>query len=347
MSSRYFIGVDLHQSVIQVCVLNTKGDVVGERRFRGDSLEDGLKVVGFVAGHSQCRVAVEAIGMNRWFVDALNAKECDVVVVDPLKLNLKASGKKTDRRDAYEIARRLYLGDIDRNAKTYFPTDEEYGFRKLTRIRRSFVDIRQQLVNNIRAILRAFRIPQPTSPLYFKKSLKALREVMGLSENLSFCLRHLVDELEHTQAAIAQFKKRIEAQAAASPAAVALTETLPQVGAQTALTLVSELGEVKRFRGVRAVASYAGIVPRVANSADTAHHGAITKRGNRDLRWVLAEWAVRLMSTDKLVQAWAGPRLKRMHRNKVRTALARRLLVGVYITMRRGEVFSLQRCLAA
>src|SRR6185436_20852748 len=102
MASRYFIGVDLHQSVVQVCVLNAKGDVVAERRFRGDTLEDGLRVVGVVLGYSPCRVAVEAIGMNRWFVNALREKKCDVVVVDPLKLNLKASGKKTDRRDAYE-----------------------------------------------------------------------------------------------------------------------------------------------------------------------------------------------------------------------------------------------------
>jgi transposase len=347
MASRYFIGVDLHQSVVQVCVLDAKGEVVSERRFRGESLEDGLKVVGFVVGHPHCRVAVEAIGMNRWFVNALQAKKCDVVVVDPVKLNLKASGKKTDRRDAYEIARRLHLGDIDRNAKSYYPNEQEYGHRKLTRLRRSFVDIRQQLVNNIRAILRAFRIPQPKSPLYFKKSLRALREVTGLSENLAFCLKHLIDELEHTQAAIAQLKRRIEAEAEASAEVAALIDTLPQVGPQTALTLVCELGDVKRFRSVRAVASYAGIVPRVMNSADTAHHGAITKRGNRELRWVVAEWAVRLLSTDNVVQAWASPRLKRMHRNKVRTALARRLLVGVYITMRRGEVFSLDRCLAA
>ena len=285
--------------------------------------------------------------MNRWFVNALREKKCDVVVVDPLKLNLKASGKKTDRRDAYEIARRLHLGDIDRNAKTYYPTEQEYGRRKLTRVRHSFVGIRQQLVNNIRAILRAYRIPQPTKPLFYKKSLQALRELIGLSENLEFCLKHLVDDLERTQAAIAEFTKRIKAEAEASPEVVALMETLPQVGAQTALTLVAELGDVKRFHSARAVASYAGIVPRVMNSADTAHHGAITKRGNRELRWVLIEWAVRLMTTNEVVRTWAAPRLKRAHRNKVRTALARRLLVGLYVAIDGKKVFSLTRCLAA
>jgi len=82
------------------------------------------------------------------------------------------------------------------------------------------------------------------------------------------------------------------------------------------------------------------------NSADKAHHGKITRRGNSELRWILSEWAVRLLSRNPLVQRWAAPLLRRMHKNKVRIALARRLLIGVYFMLRRGEAFSLERCLA-
>src|SRR5581483_8348373 len=102
--------------------------------------------------------------MNRWFVDALRPTN-DVVVVDAGELNLKSLGKKTDRRDAYEIARRLRLGDIDKNAKTYYPTDEEYGLRKILRTRNGFTKMKQQVVNQIRALLRNFRIPQPENAL--------------------------------------------------------------------------------------------------------------------------------------------------------------------------------------
>ena len=120
---------------------------------------------------------------------------------------------------------------------------------------------------------------------------------------------------------------------------------IPQVGAQTALTLVAELGDTHRFRNARAVASYGGLVPRVANSADTRHHGRITKKGNKELRWVLNQAAVRLLGTHPVFQRWAAPLLRRMHKNKVRTTLARRLLIGVYVVLSRGEVFSMERCL--
>ena len=53
-----------------------------------------------------------------------------------------------------------------------------------------------------------------------------------------------------------------------------------------------------------------------------------------------------MLAFNALAKDWAKPLLLRMHRNKVRTALARRLLIGVYIMLTRGEAFSLQRCLA-
>jgi transposase len=190
-------------------------------------------------------------------------------------------------------------------------------------------------------------MPAPKGTLYTKRSLRLLRDISGLPFLVGTCMSELVTSLVSTQEAIDRLTKAIKTTAEASKAALTAAEILPSVGLQTALTLVAELGDVKRFRNAKAVASYAGLVPRVANSADKAHHGAITKHGNSELRWIAIEWAVRLMSTNAEVQHWAAPRLKRMHKNKVRTALARRLIVGVYVMLRRGEEFSLERCLAA
>ena len=127
---RFFVGVDLHKTIVQICVLDRTGEIVEEIRLRaidqvgGDMIMDRIEPY-LAAG----RLAVEAIGLNRWFVNRLITRNVDFVVCDPVKLNLKILGKKTDRRDALEIARRLLLGDIDRNATTYYPIDEEFGVR--------------------------------------------------------------------------------------------------------------------------------------------------------------------------------------------------------------------------
>jgi transposase len=343
----YFVGIDLHKTVIQICVLDREGEIACETRFGGRFLEDGLRVVTFLRRRFRdARVAVEAIGMNRWLVNALGGAGFDVLVVDPAKLNLRMLGKKTDRRDAYEIARRLRLGDLDRNATTYYPSEGTYGVRKLLRVRHKLISIRQQVVNQIRGMQNAYRVPAPRGALYRKRALALLRELRVFEENQQLCFDVLVQELASVQAQIELLSKRIK-QVAKAPAVAAAEGMLPGVGPQTATTLIAELGDVSRFRNTRAVASYAGLAPRVANSADRSHHGSITKRGNRELRWILSEWAVRLLAKDRRVQSWAAPRLRRMHKNKVRMALARRLLVGTYIMLSRGEVFSLERCLAA
>ncbi len=345
-TTKHFVGIDLHKSILQVCVLGWDGEIVKERRFRGGSLEDGLAVVEWLTQWKRSgRFCVEAVGMNRWFVNACQAQGLRIVVVDPTKLDLKMLGKKTDKRDAYELARRLRLGDIDRSAVTYFPDDVEFGGRKLVRTRHRLTQLRQQLVNQIRAMLASYRVEAPRSRLYTKGALKNLREISLVCEDQTLCLHALVSSLETMQVEIERLSKRIAARTNEQPSTKALA-MLPSIGPLTAITMAVELGDLSRFRNSKAVASYAGLVPRVANSADRSHHGRITKRGNRELRWILSQWSVRLLSFNSLVKDWAKPLLLRMHRNKVRMALARRLLVGIYIMLTRGEVFSLERCLA-
>jgi transposase len=104
-STKYFVGVDLHKTILQVCVLDGDGEVIKERRFRGGSLEGGLMVVDWLTQWKDGgRVCVEALGMNRWFVNACQERGLEVVVVDATKMCLRMLGKKTDRRDAYELA---------------------------------------------------------------------------------------------------------------------------------------------------------------------------------------------------------------------------------------------------
>jgi transposase len=342
--TQYFVGIDLHKAVLQVCVLDAEGEIVREERRRIGSLEAGLEEVARLGRWSPSRMAVEAIGLNRWFVNACHQSGFDLIVVDAGRLNLKALGKKTDRRDALEIARRLRMGDLDRHAKTYYPSDDEYSVRQLERVRHELVQLRTHLGNRIGSLLDAYKHPRPSGAMHTRPSLAFLKAVRLPAVDLDRCIEALARTLAGVQESVVQLTKRIE-ERAREPKVAALQSMVPQVGPQTALTVVYELGDVARFANARAAASYSGLVPRVANSADVSHHGRITKRGNVELRWILNQCAVRLLATHPLVRSWAKPRWKRMHKNKVRTTLARRLLVAIYSVLRNGEVFSMERCL--
>jgi transposase len=342
----HFIGIDLHKTVVQVCVLGKQGEVTDEFRVRLTSTADGQGVIRqLTRWRTRGRFVVEALGVNRWFVNACQQAGLDILVADPAKLSVKRLGKKTDRHDARELARRLWVGDVERYARSYYPTDEEYGVRKVLRVRHQVVAIRQQVANQIRALLNAYLIPSPGTVLHSAANLTALTRIELPTADLTLCLQTLVTTLRHTQEGVEQLTKQIRQRAKATPVQ-ALETQLPSVGPQTALTLRYELGDLRRFDNAKQACAYAGLVPRVANSGDLQHHGRLTKRGNPELRWIVSEWAVRLLAFDPQARSWARSRLRRMHQNKVRMALARRLVVGLYVSQTRGEDFSLERCLA-
>ena len=344
--ARHFIGIDLHKTVVQVCVLDNRGEVSEEFRIRLGTEADGQEVLRrLTRWKTTGRFVVEALGLNRWLVNACQQAGFNLVVADPVKLSVKRLGKKTDRHDARELARRLWVGDVDRYAGSYYPSDEEYGVRKVLRVRHQLVGIRQQVSNQIRALLNAYLLPSPGTALYAAASLRTLASMELPTVDLTQCLQTLAATLHQLQDSIERLSKQIRHRAKATPVQ-ALETQLPSVGPQTALTLHAELGDLRRFDNAKQVCAYAGLVPRVANSGDTQHHGRLTKRGNPELRWIVSEWAVRLLAFDPHARAWARPRLGRMHQNKVRMALARRLLAGVYVSQTRGEEFSLERCLA-
>jgi transposase len=99
---------------------------------------------------------------NRWLVDALRGRGADVLVADTTKLDLRKLGKRTDRRDAREIARRFHLGDLDRHTRTCHPTDGEYGLRKLPRVKHAQLQKRNRTPVPIRGLLNAHLLRPPT-----------------------------------------------------------------------------------------------------------------------------------------------------------------------------------------
>jgi transposase len=203
--------------------------------------------------------------------------------------------------------------------------------------------MRLQTTNQLRAMLNAYQIEAPRCELYSGPSQTKLAALRLPAAELQAAFDALRAVLERVQSQIRALDHRIAALPRQEAELATLVAMLPRIGAQSAATLRVEIGDARRFRTARAVAAYGG--PTVAQSADIAHHGRLTKQGNRELRWILSQWAVRLIHFDPLVADWAARRGRRMHRNKVRMALARRLLVGVWVTLTRGEVFGLRRCL--
>lgn len=322
-----YIGIDLHKAFFQACVMTPAGDRVWEGRF--DRTPDGIaRFVARGVGAAQA-IAVEASGPTWAFVDAVQPTGARVCVVDPRKTRLKAGvAAKTDRLDARRLADALRRDSV---VSIYVPPPAVRELRELCRGRHQVVRLRTRLAQMIRAVLlRSDAGEPPTTSLFTARALAWLGAVR-LAPEADRTL-HRLERLYRAVHADAHAADRDVRQAAhTDPIAVAL-DALVGVGPIMALTLRAEIGDIARFRSGPALASYAGLVPRVERSADRVYHGRITRDGSPWLRWALVVAARHAIRRDDARARWARRLAVRKGLNKARVALARVLCDAVVTT---------------
>lgn len=121
-------------------------------------------------------------------------------------------------------------------------------------------------------------------------------------------------------------------------------DTIRGVGPVTIDVVISELGpDVSRFRSSKAAASYAGLAPRVRQSAGKGKDLGITKEGAPRLRWALVEAAWRVVHHSAAWRRIYEGIKKRAGGKKAIVAVARRLLGVIYAMLRDGTNYDLLR----
>ena len=329
--TREYIGIDLHKAFFQACAVTGTGERLWEGRFARTA--EGIATFERRGIGVEQAIAVEASGPTWAFVDALRPTGARICVVDPRKTQLKAGGAaKTDRLDARRLADALRRDSV---VSIYVPTPAIRELREVCRGRHQLVRLRTRLAQMIRALLlRCDAGEPPRRQLYAPTALAWLDQVV-VRPDAQAALRRLVTAYRavHTEAQAADAAAR--ARAATDPITVALS-TLVGVGPVLALTLRAEIGELSRFPTGPALASYAGVVPRVEQSAGHVFHGRITRHGSPWLRWALVEVARHAIRRQDATGRWARRLTGRKGLAKARVALARKLCSEIHAAWPNG-----------
>ena len=179
-------------------------------------------------------------------------------------------------------------------------------------------------------LLRCDAGEPPGTRLYAPRAQAWLAEV-HLAPDADRTLQRLVrlyrEIHRDAQAADADARQR----AALDPIATTL-EAMVGMGPVLALTVRAEIGDIARFPRGSALACYAGLVPRVASSADRHYSGRITRAGSPWLRWALVEMARHAIRRPDKVGRWARRLAVRKGLSKARVALARVLCDEIVTT---------------
>jgi transposase len=343
------IGDDLHVRNSYLHVTDEAGQLIMQGRVQNDEARFQALWEGLLRRRGgeiePVRLILEATTNTRGMVSLLQrtAQRAGIPlqtdVVNPRKIRLIAESVSKydglDGRVLNELGRsnlRLPLG--------YVPDDDEFGWREHLRARLDLVVLRTMLKNRVHALLPRRAIVVPEGGIFTRDGRRWLGE-LTLDESgqiLRDRFLALIDGLDQELTAV----ERQVRQAARRPRwarNAARLQSMPGVGLITALTILAELGDLKRFQSRAAVSNYSGLVPRLRASNDTVHRGHITRQGSVHLRGVLTEaaWvAVRRVPAYQTlferIRARRGPKIAIV-------AVARRMLEDAYVLLKKQVSF--------
>jgi transposase len=283
----------------------------------------------------EVQVAVEACGFWPGFREVVEPEVKRLVLVHPQRVKAIASAKlKNDRVDSATLA---HLLRCDLLPESWKADRETQARRQQVRLRATLVRQRTRLKNQVHAVLHQQGLHSPVTDLFGKRGRLWLTEVKlppQARESVKVCLRLLDGYSEE----IEKQNRQLSAEVGKDRRAQWLM-TIPGIGECSAMMLLAEIGDIGRFRDKEALCSYAGLVPRVRESAGKAARGGITRQGSPWMRWVMVEAAQVATRSSPAARRYYERLLRKKHKHVARVALARKLLIAVYALLHDGVLF--------
>ena len=280
----YFIGLDVHQNYITVCVLDHNGKV-----FKRCTKRTIYEVVALIVSlDPPCKVCYEASTGYGLVYEALLPVAQQVVVAHPRLLRMIfQSKKKNDRADAHKLAKLLFIDEVP---SVYVPSSTVRAWRELITFRRRLVEKRTRAKNGVRGLLRSLGLKQPES-IKLLWTIKGMKWLQSLTlDNSMHALKRdvLVAEIDSHNDQVKRVEKAL-ARYADDSAAVQLLQTIPGVGIRTAEAVAAFIDNPNRFSHCKRVGAYFGLVPSQDQSGSSNRLGHITKEGSSTVRHLLTE----------------------------------------------------------
>ena len=210
-----------------------------------------------------------------------------VILAPTTMLTQQGQRIKTDARDAHMIAQCLSYGGYH---PVYIPTEKDNAVKEYLRMREDHKKALKKIKQQINAFcLRQGKYYEGTK--WTIAHLKWLKKLELAAMNQETLEEYLASYDEQT-AKIERFDGRIEEIAGQTEYAEKVKKLGCFLGIKTytALSLIVETGDYKRFQKGNIYAAYLGLAPGEHSSAEKVRLG-ITKAGNGHLRLLLVEAA--------------------------------------------------------
>ncbi len=329
-----YCGVDLHARTMYLCITDPRGVVLLHEEIPASK----EAFLGAIAPHRDgLVVACECMFAWYWLADTCREHGIPFVLGHALEMRaIHGTKTKNDRVDSEKIAHLLRTGLLP---QAYVYPAEMRATRDLLRRRGHLVRRRAEALAHVQIIHGQYNVAAATGKLRYPANRagvldrfedEAVRRTLGVDLAL----------VEHLDGQIAELETYPAAQAKVHdlPSFYRL-RSIPGVGKVLALTILYEVGDIRRFDDAGQFLSYARLVRLAKESAGKRVGLSNRKMGNAHLKWAFREAAALMTRHVPEAKAFAARKAKAHGKGKAQAILASKLGRAVYAMLRRGVPF--------
>lgn len=321
----YYAGLDVSMKETFICIQDETGKIIYQGRVKTDPeliARDLMKL-----GVPLTRAALESGSLSHFLVEELKKLHVPVICIDARRMAavLSLQVNKTDQNDAKCIADavrcNLYREVVQKS-------EASIAIGTLMGCRRVLVGQKIQQSNAIRGFLKIYgiRLSSMEGGSFIEAVRKQLLDKNPLAKE---GVESLIECYEKICLEIKKLTKKVE-ELARNDEDVKRLMTIPGIGAITALAFKIEIDDPRRFKNSRSVGAYLGMTPKQYSSGETKRQGQISKCGSVEMRSMLMEAGIVMMTRSKKwskVKAWGLKLMRKNGAKKAAVAVGRKLAV--------------------
>ncbi|QJD97735.1 IS110 family transposase [Mucilaginibacter robiniae] len=334
-----FIGIDVHKKSWSVSI---RTDLFEHKTFSMPSEPD--KLIGYVNEHFkgypvQCCYEASCCGFVAY--RRLTEAGWKAKVLNPADIPQSAKNKdqKSDRVDCRNLAKQLHSGHL---TGIHVPDEQQEQLRSLFRQKNNLTKVMRKLKAQIKGELLYYGVKLLSA---YDRSAWPSAMMTWLSDlewkfttghySMQSKLRHLAFVRQEWLASNTELRKYVDI---CYHQDYRLLMTIPGVGPTIAISILAELGDIRRFDKFDQLSSFVGLVPSIYSSGETMQVRGLTYRSKVLVRSYLIESAWVSVRRDPSMQDYYRSHAGKQP-NKIIVKVAHKLLRRIWHVIRSGEPY--------
>jgi len=329
-----YIGIDVHRKQWTICITHMNRMILKKTamdpnakiltNFLNRRYPDGNYNAVYEAGFSGFQAArqLKELGVN-----CIVTHPADIPTKQKERLN------KNDRTDARKLSRSLCNHQLD---GIYIPPKVCEEYRYLARYRYNLIKDQTRIKNRIKSTLYqfGFRVPLEFEDRRWSgQFIEWLDSLRFETEYAQHAFNDQIERLKQMRLRLTQTLKKMKTmvnEVASMSSVYSYLLSVPGIGAITAVALLTEIMDIRRFQRTDQLVCFVGLAPSVSSSDQKEMIYGVTPRRNKHLRSMMVEAAWKAAAIDPVLIMKFAKLCRRMHRNKAIIRIAKMLLSRVY-----------------